>query len=205
MTNDLPTSVQMQCMRPAQLEAAARAFGTGPGAVRFISGTYTPHVELEKALAAFHGREACMIFSSAYAAVMGVLPPLTTDETAVVSDALNHNCIINATRLGQPGKKSVYPHLDLGALEAALEEAADACRRAIGPAKYHRRTHLTARHVESFCCGINDLVDRLHGEVEGHEFDDRTQSGHRGADADAGEALLGDRRVDHPLLAEFVE
>ena len=43
------------------IEAEARAaerFGTGPGAVRFISGTYTPHVELEQALAAFHGRDA---------------------------------------------------------------------------------------------------------------------------------------------------
>ncbi len=112
-------------------EEATRAFGTGPGAVRFISGTYTPHVELEKALAAFHGREAAMIYSSAYAAVMGVLPPLITDQTAVVSDALNHNCIINATRLAQPGRKSVYPHLDLAALEAALEEAAGSSRRAI--------------------------------------------------------------------------
>ncbi len=37
-------------------EAAVRAFGTGPGAVRFISGTWAPHVELERRLAAFHGR-----------------------------------------------------------------------------------------------------------------------------------------------------
>jgi glycine C-acetyltransferase len=37
-------------------EEATRKFGTGPGAVRFISGTYEPHVALEKKLAAFHGR-----------------------------------------------------------------------------------------------------------------------------------------------------
>ena len=49
-------------------EAAVRAFGTGPGAVRFISGTWAPHRELEARLAAFHGREAAMIYSSAYAA-----------------------------------------------------------------------------------------------------------------------------------------
>ncbi len=36
-------------------EATARAMGTGPGAVRFIVGTHAPHVELEHALAAFHG------------------------------------------------------------------------------------------------------------------------------------------------------
>jgi glycine C-acetyltransferase len=112
-------------------ERAARAFGTGPGAVRFISGTFAPHVELERRLAAFHGREAAMIYSSAYAVVMGILPPLIDESTAIVSDALNHNCIINATRLARPGVKRVYPHLDLGALEGALEEAAGSCRRAI--------------------------------------------------------------------------
>ena len=39
-------------------EAAAARYGTGPGAVRFISGTWSPHVALERALAAFHGRPA---------------------------------------------------------------------------------------------------------------------------------------------------
>ena len=41
---------------------AGRAFGAGPGAVRFISGSYAPHVELERRLAAFHGREAALVF-----------------------------------------------------------------------------------------------------------------------------------------------
>jgi len=112
-------------------EAAVRAFGTGPGAVRFISGTWAPHVELERRLAAFHGREAAMIFSSAYATVMGVLPPLISPETAVISDELNHNCIINAMRLARPKEKHVYRHLDLNELEERLKEASGNCRRAI--------------------------------------------------------------------------
>ncbi|MGH6635440.1 MAG: aminotransferase class I/II-fold pyridoxal phosphate-dependent enzyme [Gammaproteobacteria bacterium] len=112
-------------------ERAVRAFGSGPGAVRFISGTYAPHVELERRLAAFHGREAAMIFSSAYAAVMGVLPVFITPETAVISDALNHNCIINATRLAHPKEKYVYAHLDMADLKSCLKRAAAACRRAI--------------------------------------------------------------------------
>ena len=57
-------------------EGASRSFGVGPGAVRFISGTYQAHVDLEARLAAFHGRESAMIFSSAYASVLGVLVPL---------------------------------------------------------------------------------------------------------------------------------
>jgi glycine C-acetyltransferase len=112
-------------------ERAVRAFGTGPQAVRFISGTFAPHVELERRLAAFHDREAGMIFSGAYATVMGILPALITPDTAVISDELNHNCIINAIKLAGPPHKAVYPHLDLGALERALASASGTCRRAI--------------------------------------------------------------------------
>ncbi len=112
-------------------EEAARRYGAGPQAVRFISGTFAPHVELERRLAAFHGRESAMIFSSAYAAVMGILPPLIDEATAVISDELNHNCIINAVRLARPALKQVVPHLDMEALKKALEKAAGGCRRAL--------------------------------------------------------------------------
>jgi glycine C-acetyltransferase len=88
-------------------------------------------VALERQLAAFHGREAAMIFSAAYAAVMGVLPALITPETAVVSDELNHNCIINAIRLAGPTKRTVQPHVDLAALEQALADAVGQVRRVI--------------------------------------------------------------------------
>ena len=112
-------------------EKATRAFGVGPGAVRFISGTMAPHVALEARLARFHGREAAMAFSSAYATVMGILPALIGEETAVISDALNHNCIINAIRLARPKARHVYPHLDMAALERCLSEAARNAERAV--------------------------------------------------------------------------
>jgi glycine C-acetyltransferase len=112
-------------------EAAVKRYGTGPGAVRFISGTFSPHVELERRLAAFHDRPAAMLFSSAYAAVMGLLPPLTTDRTAVISDALNHNCIINAIALARPAEKRIYRHLDMSELERELDAASKSCARAI--------------------------------------------------------------------------
>jgi len=110
-------------LKKAEEEAKER-FGVGPGAVRFISGTYAPHVELEGHLAAFHGREAAMIFSSAYATVLSVVVPLTTDQTVLISDELNHNCIINAVRLARPLEKLIYKHLDLDNLEQALQKAA---------------------------------------------------------------------------------
>ena len=112
-------------------EAAVQNYGAGPGAVRFISGTYLPHVELEHRLAAFHKREAAMIFNSAYATIMGVLPPLITGETIVLSDELNHNCIINAIRLADPGDKAVYRHLDVEQLEQQLKGASGKFKRAI--------------------------------------------------------------------------
>jgi len=121
-------------LRPEVLKAEEEGtaqYGAGPGAVRFISGTYDIHVELEQALATFHGREEAMIFSSAYATIMGTISPLITNETAIISDELNHNCIINAIRLSRPREKVVYPHLDMGALENSLVRFKGEVKRAV--------------------------------------------------------------------------
>jgi len=112
-------------------EAATRDFGAGPGAVRFISGTYQPHVDLEARLARFHARDRSMIFSSAYATVVSVLTSLITPETVVLSDELNHNCIINALRLARPAAREVYRHLDFDELDQALGKARGSGRRAV--------------------------------------------------------------------------
>jgi glycine C-acetyltransferase len=112
-------------------DTAVHHYGTGPGAVRFISGTWAPHAALERRLAQFHGRAAAMLFSSAYATVMGILPPLVTDRTAVISDELNHNCIINAIALARPAEKRIYPHLDIAELQRHLAEVSRSCSRAI--------------------------------------------------------------------------
>lgn len=101
-------------------ERASREFGAGPGAVRFISGTFRPHVDLESRLAQFHRRQAAMVFSSAYACVLSTLMSLITPDTVVLSDELNHNCIINALRLARPASREVYPHLDYDTLDVLL-------------------------------------------------------------------------------------
>ena len=109
-------------------EEATREFGAGPGAVRFISGTYQAHVDLELSLSAFHDRSASLIFSSAYATVVSTLVSLISPETMVLSDSLNHNCIINALRLARPASREVYPHLDYAALDEMLTRASGARR-----------------------------------------------------------------------------
>ncbi|HEY8540818.1 MAG TPA: aminotransferase class I/II-fold pyridoxal phosphate-dependent enzyme [Pseudothermotoga sp.] len=110
-------------------EEAARKYGVGPGAVRFISGTYLPHRELEKQLARFHSREDAMIYSAAYVTVIGVISSLTTPETVIISDELNHNCIINAVRLSRPKDKLVYKHLDTNDLEQKIKDSIGKAKR----------------------------------------------------------------------------
>ncbi|MCQ3804115.1 MAG: aminotransferase class I/II-fold pyridoxal phosphate-dependent enzyme [Acidimicrobiia bacterium] len=155
-------------------ETTAKQVGTGPGAVRFIVGTHTPHVELERALAAFHGREDGMIFSSAYAAVMGTLVSLVDPTTAVISDELNHNSIINAIRLSRPLIKSVYPHLDMEALDRQLADAAGRARRAIvvtdgifsmrgDHAPLDEIVGIARRHDHNFPENVVVVVDDSHG------------------------------------------
>lgn len=155
-------------------EATSRAFGTGPGAVRFISGTYQHHIDLERDLAAFHGRDAGMIFSSAYAAIVGTLVSLISKETAVISDALNHNCIINAIRLARPTVKSVYPHNDMKALDAQLTAAHGTSRRVIvvtdgifsmrgDHAPLDEVATIVRAHDDAFPEGVVLVVDDSHG------------------------------------------
>lgn len=155
-------------------EAGSERFGAGPGAVRFISGTYAPHLELETALARFHGREAAMIFSSAYATIVSVIVPLVSPETIVVSDELNHNCIINAVRLSRPLDKVVYTHLDLAAYEAELAKAAGRAKRVVvitdgvfsmrgDHAPIDRILEIAHRWDERFTEGVVVVMDDSHG------------------------------------------
>jgi len=155
-------------------EDTARLYGTGPGAVRFISGTYGPHIELEQRLAEFHNRPAAMLFSAAYAAVMGVLPQLVTDKTIVLSDALNHNCIINAMRLARPAQKMIYGHLDMRGLEEKLRAAVGHFKRVLivtdgifsmrgDHAPLDKITALSRKYEESFLEGIITVADDSHG------------------------------------------
>ena len=173
-------------------EQATREFGAGPGAVRFISGTYAAHTALEQRLAAFHGREAAMIFSSAYATVVGVLTSLIDGDTIVISDELNHNCIINAMRLARPLGKRIYRHSDLDDLERQLRESAGEAKRALvvtdgifsmrgdwGPLA--EIMELARRYDDRFPENVAVVVDDSHGVgaigATGRGSEEHTESG----------------------------
>jgi glycine C-acetyltransferase len=164
-------------LHPQVIKAEAEAsdkFGTGPGAVRFISGTYQPHKELETRLAEFHGRESAMIFSSAYTTMMGVLPQFISEDTLVVSDGLNHSCIINAIRLAQPAKKAVYAHADLDVLDNILASNQGLFKRVCvvtdgifsmrgDYAQIDKINECCKQHEVGFEEGIITIVDDSHG------------------------------------------
>ena len=82
---------------------------------------------------------------------------------------------------------------------------ADTSGGTVGATEDHGRAHLAAGHVERLGRGVDDLIHRLHGEVEGHELDNRAQTAKGRANTDPGKAMFGDRRVDHPFGAEFVQ
>jgi 7-keto-8-aminopelargonate synthetase-like enzyme len=63
-----------------------------------------------------------MLFSSAYVAMVGTLFSLISQDTIVISDELNHNCIINAIRMARPKDKKIYSHNNMAELESALKE-----------------------------------------------------------------------------------
>ena len=155
-------------------EDAAKKYGAGPGAVRFISGTHKPHIELEEKLAKFHSREAGMIFSSAYVASIGVIVPLTTKETVVVSDELNHNCIINAIRLSRPAEKVIYKHNDMADLNFKLKESIGKGKRALvitdgifsmrgDNAPLNKIVEICRKYNDDFEEGIITIADDSHG------------------------------------------
>jgi len=110
-------------LREAAL-AAVHDFGAGSGAVRTIAGTMALHEQLEADLAAFKDAEAVLTFQSGFSANTGVIPTITGEQDLIVSDELNHASIIDGMRLSKAPRK-VFPHADVGALRAVLEEATE--------------------------------------------------------------------------------
>ena len=108
-------------LREAAL-AAVRDFGVGSGAVRTIAGTMSMHEALEAELAEFKGTPAVLTFQSGFTANTGVIPTITGEADLIVSDSLNHASIIDGMRLSKAPRK-VYPHADVAALRAILDEA----------------------------------------------------------------------------------
>ncbi|MFH2091910.1 MAG: aminotransferase class I/II-fold pyridoxal phosphate-dependent enzyme [Pseudomonadota bacterium] len=121
---------------PDVMKAADQAtalFGVGPGAVRFIDGTYTYHHRLENRIAAFLNKPGAKIFNSAYTSNCGLALAISNDKTHWIGDQLNHNSIIRAMRICNiPSQnKGIFKHNDMADLKRCLDEVSPDMERVV--------------------------------------------------------------------------
>ncbi|MHB8095492.1 MAG: glycine C-acetyltransferase [Candidatus Aminicenantales bacterium] len=121
------------CNEPRVMAASNYTFfrwGYGMASVRFICGTSGIHKELERKMSEFLGTDDTLLYSSAFDANGGVFEPLLGEDSAIISDELNHASIIDGVRLCR-ARRYVYKNNDMAELETRLKEAADARFRII--------------------------------------------------------------------------
>ncbi len=180
----------------AAADAATHEFGVGPGAVRFIDGTFRHHVELERRIAAFVGRPAAKIFNSAYTANLGQALAIAGPRTFWIGDELNHNSIIRAMRIsGVPKEnRSIYRHNDMDALSRRLEEVPAPIDRVVvifdgifsmrgDCAPVDEIVRRLAPHRGRFPQGLVTVIDDSHG-IGAYGRSGRGTEEHTGAHAD---------------------
>lgn len=104
-------------------QQAIEQFGVGAGASRLISGTLTPHHNLELTLAQFTHTEAALTFSSGYTTNVGVIPHLAKSGGLILADRLCHASLIDGCRLSQATLR-VFHHNDMDHLKSLLAKRA---------------------------------------------------------------------------------
>jgi 8-amino-7-oxononanoate synthase len=112
----------------AAFVAGVEAWGVGSGASHLICGHTRVHHELEAALAAFCGRERCLLFATGYAANMGTVDALLERGDQIFEDRLNHASLLDGARLSG-ARLHRYRHRDQADLAARLRRQADDTRR----------------------------------------------------------------------------
>lgn len=116
-------------LKEAAREAAER-YGTGAGASRLVTGHLPLAAELEEAVARWKGTEAAVVFTSGYAANVGVIPALVGRGDVVFSDRLNHASIVDGIVLSRAHHVR-YRHNDVEHLEHLLKKAPREARKLI--------------------------------------------------------------------------
>jgi glycine C-acetyltransferase len=118
---------------PEVVEAARRMmddWGFGLSSVRFICGTQQIHKELENRISEFLGTEDTILYCAAFDANGGVFEPLLGEDSAIISDELNHASIIDGVRLCK-AQRYRYKHANMEELEKCLQESSTATYRMV--------------------------------------------------------------------------
>lgn len=106
----------------AAFRRAASLYGVGSGASHLVTGHSPLHEELEERLADFLGRDRALLFSSGYAANLGVASALLQRGDVLIEDKLNHASLLDGARLSSATLRR-YAHADVAALVARLNSA----------------------------------------------------------------------------------
>jgi 8-amino-7-oxononanoate synthase len=101
-------------------KAAIDKYGTGCAGSRFLNGTLDLHIELERKLADFVGKEEAIVYSTGMQVNVGVVPAFTGRSDYIILDELDHASIIEGSRLSF-SKVLKYKHNDMEALEKILQ------------------------------------------------------------------------------------
>lgn len=105
----------------AEAVKATEEFGTGCSGSRFLNGTTTLHVELEKELAEFLQKEDCVTMSTGFQTNLGVISAIVGRKDYIMCDKENHASIYDACRLSY-GTMIRFNHLDYDDLERKIQE-----------------------------------------------------------------------------------
>jgi 8-amino-7-oxononanoate synthase len=120
--NYLGLTLDTECIEAAV--QALREQGTGTTGSRMANGSYSGHVALEKDLAEFYGRRWCVVFSTGYAANLGVISALTGTGDVILIDADCHASIYDGCRMS--GAEVIrFRHNDVGDLDKRLRRLGD--------------------------------------------------------------------------------
>jgi len=110
---------------PEVVEAAQdimNDWGFGLSSVRFICGTQQIHKDLEQKVSEFLGTEDTILYCAAFDANGGVFEPLLGEDSAIISDELNHASIIDGVRLCK-AQRFRYKHSNMEELEQCLKDS----------------------------------------------------------------------------------
>ncbi|MCD4743645.1 MAG: aminotransferase class I/II-fold pyridoxal phosphate-dependent enzyme [Desulfobacteraceae bacterium] len=170
----LSLSNNLDMMKAA--DEATNKFGVGPGAVRFIDGTFIHHANLETRIAKFVNKPGAKIFNSAYTTNLGLAIAISNKKTYWIGDQLNHNSIIRAMRIANipSPNKGIFKHNDMDDLKRCLDEVSQDMERVLvifdgifsmrgDCAPIDKIEEIVKSYDSKFKDGVVTIVDDSHG------------------------------------------